>query len=72
MVAPPGAKFQSKINGLILAPFANDEIENEVLYNRCSTFVLSGSGLKSTVGNVDELKQCLDVLSVWLLSSFRE
>tara|TARA_B100001939_G_C16916261_1_gene607060 strand:+ start:1078 stop:1632 length:555 start_codon:yes stop_codon:yes gene_type:complete len=56
----------------ILSPFANDEIESEVLFNRCSTFVLSGSGLKGTVSNVDELKQCLDVLSAWLLSSFRE
>ena len=56
----------------ILAPFANDEVESEVLFNRCSTFVLSGSGSKSTVGSVDELKQCLDVLSEWLLRSFRE
>ena len=56
----------------ILAPFANDEVESEVLFNRCSTFVLSGSGSKSTVGSVDELKQCLDVLFEWLLRSFRE
>jgi len=56
----------------ILAPFANDEVESEVLFNRYSTFVLSGSGLESTVGSVDELKQCLEVLSEWLLRSFRE
>ena len=56
----------------ILASFANDEVESKVLFNRCSTFVLSGSGLKSTVGSVDELKQCLDVLSEWLLRSCRE
>ena len=56
----------------ILAPFANDEVESEVLFNRYSTFVLSGSGLKSTVGSVNELKQCLDVLSEWLLRSFRD
>ena len=55
----------------ILAPFANDEIESEVLFNRCSTFVLYGSGLKNTVGNVDELTQCLDDVSQWLLESFR-
>jgi len=55
-----------------LAPSANDEIESEVLFNLCRKFMLTGSGVKSTVDNINELRQCLDVLSEWLQESFKE
>ena len=55
----------------ILKPFASEEFREVVLVEQCRTFVLSSSGLKSTVSNSDELQDCLTVLSGWLLSHFK-
>ena len=55
----------------ILKPFANDDFSEGTLVEHCRTFVLSSSGLKSTVSNVDELQSCLKTLSGWLLERFR-
>ncbi|MCE2517261.1 MAG: TetR/AcrR family transcriptional regulator [Alphaproteobacteria bacterium] len=51
----------------ILAPFAPEVVTEDELLNCCRTFVLSGSGLKNTVSDENELQQCLKLLSSWLL-----
>lgn len=51
----------------ILKPFARDDLSEDELVAHCRTFVLSSSGLKSTVSNDEELQSCLEVLSGWLL-----
>ena len=55
----------------ILKPFAGDDLSEDELVAHCRTFVLSSSGLKSTVSNDDELQNCLAVLSGWLLGQFK-
>ena len=55
----------------ILKPFARDGLSQDELVAHCRTFVLSGSGLKSSVSNSDELQNCLTVLSGWLLEHFK-
>ena len=55
----------------ILKPFAGDDKSEDELVAHCRTFVLSSSGLKSTVSNDDELQNCLAVLSGWLLGQFK-
>ena len=54
----------------ILKPFAGGDLSEDELVTHCRTFVLSSSGLKSTVSNDDELQSCLAVLSGWLLNHF--
>ena len=51
----------------ILKPFARDDLSEDELVAYSRTFVLSSSGLKSTVSNDEELQSCLEVLSGWLL-----
>ena len=55
----------------ILKPFAGGDLSEDDLIAHCRTFVLSSSGLKSTVSNDDELQNCLVVLSGWLLGHFK-
>ena len=55
----------------ILKPFARDDLSEDELVARCRTFVLSSSGLKSTVSGDFELQNCLKVLSGWLLGHFK-
>ena len=55
----------------ILKPFAGNDLSEDELVAYCRTFVLSSSGLKSTVSNDDELQYCLVVLSGWLLGHFK-
>ena len=55
----------------ILKPFAHDDLVEDALVSHCRTFVLSSSGLKSSVSNSDELHNCLAVLSEWLLNHFK-
>ena len=55
----------------ILKPFAREDFSEDTLVAHCRTFVLSGSGLKSTVSSDDELQNCLTVLSGWLLGHFK-
>ena len=55
----------------ILKPFAAGDLSEDDLIAHCRTFVLSSSGLKSTVSNNDELQNCLTVLSGWLLRHFK-
>ena len=54
----------------ILKPFAKDNHTEVALIGYCRTFVLSSSGLKSTVSNIDELQNCLKILCGWLLEHF--
>lgn len=56
----------------ILTPFALDKGAQDQLLAQCRTFVLSGSGLKSTVANDAELRTNLDVLSQWLLDHYEQ
>ena len=55
----------------ILKPFAAGDLSEDELVAHCRTFVLSSSGLKSTVSNDDELQNCLAVLSGWLLGHLK-
>ena len=55
----------------MLKPFARDDFDEDALIAHCRTYVLSSSGLKSTVSNSDELQDCLTVLSGWLLEHFK-
>ena len=55
----------------MLKPFARDEFAEDALIAHCRTYVLSSSGLKSTVAGDDELQNCLVVLSGWLLGHFK-
>ena len=54
----------------ILKPFAQNNHTEVALIGYCKTFVLSSSGLKSTVSNIDELQNCLQTLCRWLLEHF--
>ena len=51
----------------ILIPFAGEDISRTTLTEYKRTFVLSGSGLKNTLADEDELRQNQDVLEEWLL-----
>ena len=51
----------------ILMPFAGENVSGTALMEYARTFVLSGSGLKNTAADEDELRQNLEVLEAWLL-----
>ena len=51
----------------ILKPFARDDLSEDELGAHCRTFVLSSSGLMSTVSNDEEYQRSLEVLSGWFL-----
>ena len=50
----------------ILKPFAGDGLSEDELVAHCRTFVLSGSGLKSTVSSDDELQNCAKIYDLLL------